>query len=164
MTFETLEQSDEETWPDQHFDNSRQCWLILKFCWPHHQIISITIVFDPHQVEDIHCHNSDRHWVRSNHSLPGSMFALMWSDNILYPTPTQSIKTYMTMVMMVIDERPKSPIEKRKRNLEFFSLVSREERETGYSFPQFREEKEKSKRIFSTFERRKRNGFSFLKL
>ena len=64
----------------------------------------------------------------------------------------------------VIDERPKSPIEKRKRNLKFFSPVSREERETWNSFPQFREEKEKSKRIFSTFERRKRNGFSILKL
>ena len=64
----------------------------------------------------------------------------------------------------VIDERPKSPIEKRKRNLKFFSPVSREERETGNYFPQFREEKEQSKRIFSTFERRKRNGFSILKL
>ena len=57
---------------------------------------------------------------------------------------------------------PKSPIE--KRNLKFFSPVSREERETGNSFPQFREEKEKSKRIFTIFERRKRNGFSILKL
>ena len=66
--------------------------------------------------------------------------------------------------MAVIDERPKSPIEKRKRNLKFFSPVSREERETGNSFPQFREEKEKSKKIFSTFERRKRNGYSILKL
>ena len=53
----------------------------------------------------------------------------------------------------VIDERPKSPIEKRKRNLKFISPVSREERETGNSFLQFREEIEKSKRIFSTFER-----------
>ena len=64
----------------------------------------------------------------------------------------------------VIDERSKSPIEKRKRNLKFFSPVSREERETRNPFPQFREEKEKSKRICSTFERRKRNGFSILKL
>ena len=53
----------------------------------------------------------------------------------------------------VIDERPKSPIEKRKRNFKFISPVSREERETGNSFLQFREEIEKSKRIFSTFER-----------
>ena len=67
-------------------------------------------------------------------------------------------------IQSVIDERPKSPIENRKRNLKFFSPVSREERETGNSFPQFREEKEKSARIFLTFERRKRNGFSFLKL
>ena len=66
--------------------------------------------------------------------------------------------------MAVIDERPKSPIEKGKRNFEFFSPVLREERETGNSFHQFREEKEKCKRIFSTFERRKRNGFSMLKL
>ena len=57
----------------------------------------------------------------------------------------------------VIDERPKGPIEKRKRNLKFFSPVSREERETGNSFRQFREGKENSKRICSTFERRKRN-------
>ena len=64
----------------------------------------------------------------------------------------------------VIDERPKISIETRKRNLKFFSPVSREKRETGNSFPQFREEKEKSKRIFSTFKRRKRNGFSILKL
>ena len=63
-----------------------------------------------------------------------------------------------------VTKRPKSPIEKRKRNFKFFSPVSREERETWNSFPQFREEKEKSKRIFSTFERRKRNGFSILKL
>ena len=67
-------------------------------------------------------------------------------------------------VAPVIDERPKSPIERRKRNLKFFSPVSREERETWNSFPQFREEKEKSKKIFSTFERGKRNGFSILKL
>ena len=64
----------------------------------------------------------------------------------------------------VIDERPKGPIEKRKRNQKFFSPVSREERETGNSFRQFREGKENSKRICSTFERRKRNGFSMLKL
>ena len=30
----------------------------------------------------------------------------------------------------VIDERPKSPIEKRKRDLIFFSPISRRERET----------------------------------
>ena len=64
----------------------------------------------------------------------------------------------------VIDERPKGPIERRKRNLAFFSPVPREERETGNSFHQFREGKENSKRICSTFERRKRNGFSMLKL
>ena len=44
----------------------------------------------------------------------------------------------------VIDERPKSPIE--KRNFKFFSPVSRLERETRNSVPQFREEKEKSKK------------------
>ena len=71
----------------------------------------------------------------------------------------------MIMILMtVIGERPKSPIEKIKRNLKSFSPVSREETETGNSFHQFREEKEKSKRIFSTFERRKRNWFSILKL
>ena len=58
-----------------------------------------------------------------------------------------------------IDERPKSPTEKRKI---FFSPNSRWERETWNSFPQFREEKEKSKRIFSTFKRKKR--FAILKL
>ena len=61
-------------------------------------------------------------------------------------------------------ERPKCQMEKGKRNLRFFSPVSREEREIGNSFHQFWEEKEKPKRIFSTFERRKRNGYSILKL
>ena len=46
----------------------------------------------------------------------------------------------------VIDERPKGPIEKRKRNDKFFSPVSREERETRNSFRQFWEEKEKPMR------------------
>ena len=64
----------------------------------------------------------------------------------------------------VIDERPKSQIEKRKRNLKLISPVFKGERETWNSFPQLREEKEKSKTIFSTFERRKRNGYSILKL
>ena len=32
------------------------------------------------------------------------------------------------------------------------------------SFPQFREEKEKSEKIFSTFEKRKRKVYSLLKL
>ena len=64
----------------------------------------------------------------------------------------------------VYDERQNCKIERRKRNLKFFSPVSRGERETGNSLLQFREEKEKSKKIFSTFERRKRNGFSILKL
>ena len=63
----------------------------------------------------------------------------------------------------VIDERPKSPIEKRKRNLIFFSPISRRERETWNSFPQFREEKEKFEKVFFTFEKWKRKGFSFLK-
>ena len=63
----------------------------------------------------------------------------------------------------VIDERPKSPIEKRKRNLIFFSPISRRERETWNSFPQFREGKEKFEKGFSTFEKWKRKGFSFLK-
>ena len=64
----------------------------------------------------------------------------------------------------VIDEKLKGPIEKRQRNLEFFSPVSREERETGNSSRQFQEGKDNSKRICSTFERRQRNGFSMLKL
>ena len=62
-----------------------------------------------------------------------------------------------------IDERPKSPIEKRKRNLIFFSPISRRERETWNSFPQFREGKEKCEKGFSTFEKWTRKGFSFLK-
>ena len=66
--------------------------------------------------------------------------------------------------LRVIDERPKGPIEKRKRNFKFFSPVSREERDTGNSFCQFREGKDNSKRMCSTFERRQRNGFSMLKL
>ena len=73
-----------------------------------------------------------------------------------------SLKVPIGPIVSVIDERPKSPIEKRMRNLKIFCPVSREERETGNSFPQFQEEKEKSKRIFSIFERRKRNGFSIL--
>ena len=43
----------------------------------------------------------------------------------------------------VIDERPKSPIEKRKRNLIFLSPVSRGEREIWKKVLNFREEKEK---------------------
>ena len=73
-------------------------------------------------------------------------------------------KISATQYVPVYDERQNCKIERRKRNLKFFSPVSRGERETGNSFPQFREEKEKSKKIFSTFERRKRNGFSILKL
>ena len=63
----------------------------------------------------------------------------------------------------VIDERPKSPIKKRKRNLIFSSPILRRERETWNSFPQFREEKEKFEKVFFTFEKWKRKGFSFLK-
>ena len=63
----------------------------------------------------------------------------------------------------VIDEMPKSPIERRKRNLIFFSPISRRERETWNSFPQFREGKEKCEKGFSTFEKWKRKGYSFLK-
>ena len=37
---------------------------------------------------------------------------------------------HSTRFPAVIDERPKSPIEKRKRNLIFFSPISRRERET----------------------------------
>ena len=57
----------------------------------------------------------------------------------------------------VVDERQKSQIEKRKRNLKTISPISRGEREIWISFPQFREEKEKSNKMFSTFEKRKRN-------
>ena len=45
----------------------------------------------------------------------------------------------------------------------FFSPISRRERETKNSFPQFREKKEKFEKRFSDFEKRKRKGFSFLK-
>ena len=64
----------------------------------------------------------------------------------------------------VYDERPKSPIEKRKRNLKLFSPISRGEGEIWKSFPQFWEEKEKFEKRFSTFEKRKRKEYSFLKL
>ena len=85
---------------------------------------------------------------------------------------------------MCIDERQKSPIEKRKRNFKFFSPVSREERKNGKilaiianfsqsltrgqkvqsrrereiknSFLQFREKKEKPEIPFASFEREKR--------
>ena len=57
----------------------------------------------------------------------------------------------------VVDERQKSKIEKRKRNLKSISPISRGEREIWISFPHFREEKEKSEFYFHTFERRKRN-------
>ena len=57
----------------------------------------------------------------------------------------------------VVDERQKSQIEKRKRNMTIISPISRGEREIWIPFLQFREEKEKSERIFSTFEKRKRN-------
>ena len=70
---------------------------------------------------------------------------------------------YIIWVCPAIDERPKSPIEKRKRNLIFFSPISRRERETWNSFPQFREGKEKCEKGFSTFEKWKRKGYSFLK-
>ena len=43
----------------------------------------------------------------------------------------------------VIDETPKSPIEKGKRNLKLFSPIWRRERELCNSFLQFREGKEK---------------------
>ena len=44
-------------------------------------------------------------------------------------------------------------MEKRKRNLKTTSPISRREREICIPFHQFREEKEKSERIFSTFEK-----------
>ena len=47
--------------------------------------------------------------------------------------------------------------ERRQRNLNFLSPVSRGEREIWISFPQIREEKEKSEFPFHSFERRKRN-------
>ena len=78
-------------------------------------------------------------------------------------TTTSSTVPTLSWVETVIDERPKSPIEKRKRNLIFFSPISRRERETWNSFPQFREGKEKFEKGFSTFEKWKRKGYSFLK-
>ena len=70
----------------------------------------------------------------------------------------------MQPMWSVCDERLKSPIEMRKRNLKLISPISRGEREIWISFPQFREEKEKSEKIFSTFEKRKRKVYSLLKL
>ena len=78
--------------------------------------------------------------------------------------PNAHIFAERVPVLPGYDERQNCKIERRKRNLKFFSPVSRGERETGNSFLQFREEKEKSKKIFSTFERRKRKGYSILKL
>ena len=88
---------------------------------------------------------------------------LFW-PNTIWPNTTGSCQCFhMLLSVAVIDERPKSPIEKRKRNLIFFSPISRRERETWNSFPQFREEKEKFGKGFSTLEKRKRKGFCFLK-
>ena len=64
----------------------------------------------------------------------------------------------------VCDERPKSPIEKRKRNLKLLSPISRGEGEIWNAFTQFWEEIEKFERRFSTFEKRKKKRYSFLKL
>ena len=55
---------------------------------------------------------------------------------------------------------PCNPIEKRKRNLIFSHPISKREREPWNPFPQFREEKKKLGKRFSTSEKRK--GFSFL--
>ena len=63
--------------------------------------------------------------------------------------------------MAVCDERPKSPIEKRKRNLKLFSPISRRERETWNSFPQFREEKDKFGKRVLHFGEQKEKGIFF---
>ena len=44
-------------------------------------------------------------------------------------------------VRAVIDERPKSPIAKTKRNVKFFSPILREEKETEIPFPSFERKK-----------------------
>ena len=56
----------------------------------------------------------------------------------------------------MVDERQKSQIEKRKRNLKRISPILRGEIEIWISFPQFWEEKEKSNKMFSTFKKIKR--------
>ena len=60
-----------------------------------------------------------------------------------------------------IDESQKSKFESRKRNLKFWSRISRVEREIWDSDLEFREEKEKFEIPISNFESRKRN-FKFL--
>ena len=55
----------------------------------------------------------------------------------------------LTKFQSAIDERPKSPIEKRKRNLQKGSPLSRREREWDF--------------LFSGFEKRKRNFYKKLK-
>ena len=62
----------------------------------------------------------------------------------------------------VIDERPKSPIEKRKRNLKKYSPISRRERERDFISQGSRGEREIGSRKNSSFEKRKE--YSFLKL
>ena len=86
-----------------------------------------------------------------------------WFDFIVPPATVSPAVESKSLQGTVIDERPNSPIEKRKRNLIFFSPISRRERETWNSFPQFREGKEKCEKGFSTFEKWKRKGYSFLK-
>ena len=56
-----------------------------------------------------------------------------------------------------------SSFERRKR-IFLKSPISRREREIWNSFPQFWEEKEKFGKGFSTFEKRKRNGYYFLNI
>ena len=65
------------------------------------------------------------------------------------------LKYTYTMWTAVVDERQKSQMEKRKKNLKTISPISRGKRKIWIPFPQFREEK--SERIFSTFEKRKRD-------
>ena len=74
-----------------------------------------------------------------------------------YLYPFSGLPCFQRWFIPVVDERQKSKIEKRKRNLKSISPISRGEREICISFPHFREEKEKSEFYFHTFERRKRN-------
>ena len=63
-----------------------------------------------------------------------------------------------------IDERQNSPIERRKGNFKTISPISRGEREIRISCPQFERRKRNHKKIFSTFEKRKRRVYHLLKL
>ena len=65
-------------------------------------LISISIVFDQHHDQGQRVFVKFWSPLCSIQSFTGSMFALMWPDNILNPAPTQSIKTYIMIVIMMM--------------------------------------------------------------